>query len=389
MKQFFVNACKFVGRVIAVILAGVSFICLLALSPLVIILGLIFPGIFKFYVVDRHDDLACIASCLPIIGFVLELMTDLGFVPAYSIALYAKKHPYLPTAKAVKKGAKKFSSSTLSSIAQKKEAYFAVPEFTEEFLKRGDRAEEHKFSAQTIEYLASVAYQKRLHKELDEILRATRNVEKKVSELSEGTLLKLLFCSSSDDLCRAIIALYRHEILVEVRRAGKGHLLQELIAKSAPNKQQTIEMLKAYYQSSLYMESYLRLLIQQHGISPDIIAMNGSSYILTDNQMSFLTVYIREREDRMVISKGVEALKTLLKNRDLTRYGQTRLVKKELFETYLEYLESKNLQMGKEEISSLIANADMDVVLILEERFKEKISLSYELTAMLSARKGQ
>jgi hypothetical protein len=176
---------------------------------------------------------------------------------------------------------------------------------------------------------------------------------------------------------------------LKVYGAKKGNILKDMITKSAPSKQQTIELLRAFAEDPIRMEGFIRLAIQQHGISPDIIAMNRSSYILTDNQMSLLTVYIREREDRMVISKGVESLKTLLKNRDLTRYGQTRLVKKELFETYLEYLETKNLQMGKEEISSLIANADMDVVLILEERFKEKISLSYELTAMLSARKGQ
>ncbi len=342
-----------------------------------------------FYLLTQKEALVELALCKIMTEAILTGLLSMGLVKAEVIEAYAKRYPYCLTDKAVKRGAKKFYTSTLSNLAVKKERYFAVPEFTLEFIKRGERDVAYDFSSETIERLVSVAYEKRCMKELDEILQTTRTLEKSVNGLSEDTLINLLYNSSLININKSIIGLYRKSILLKVYGAKKGNILKDMITKSAPSKQQTIELLRAFAEEPIRMEGFIRLAIQQHGISPQIIAECGDSYVLTKFQMEYLSVYIREREDRMVISKGVEALKTLLKNRDLTHYGQTRLVKKELFETYLEYLESKNLQMGKEEISSLIANADMDVVLILEERYKEKISLSYELTAMLSARKGQ
>ena len=389
MNNFFWNACKFVGRVLLTILACLACVISFVLTPLSVLLSLISAEVAIFYLLTRKEDLVELALCKIMTEAILTGLLSMGLVKAEVIEAYAKRYPYCLTNKAVKRGAKKFSISTLSNLAVKKERYFAVPEFTLEFIKRGERDVAYDFSSETIERLVSVACEKRCMKELDEILQTTRTLEKSVNGLSEDTLIKLLYNSSLVNLNKSIIGLYRKNILLKVYGAKKGNILKDMITKSAPSKQQTIELLRAFAEEPIRMEGFIRLAIQQHGISPQIIAECGDSYTLSKFQMEYLSVYIREREDRITISKGVDALKNLLKNRDLTCYGQTRLVKKELFEAYIQYLDTNRKKIGKSELGSLIANADFEVVLLLEEHFKQTIDDCPTLSAMLSARKGQ
>ena len=215
MNNIFLNACKFVGRVLLTILACLACVISFVLTPLSVLLSLISAEVAIFYLLTKKEVLVELALCKTMTEAILTGLLSMGLVKAEVIEAYAKRYPYCLTNKAVKRGAKKFSISTLSNLAVKKEQYFAVPEFTLEFIKRGERDVAYDFSSETIERLVSVAYEKRCMKELDEILQTTRNLEKSVNGLSEDTLIKLLYNSSLVNLNKSIIGLYRKSILLK------------------------------------------------------------------------------------------------------------------------------------------------------------------------------
>ena len=356
------------------------------LTPVMIILGIISPKIFKKIMCGKNKNNRYIDLLLGnmFTYTVLSALADNGKLPIKSLIIWGETFPELITKKAIEKSVKGFSSVVINKLSQNNKVCFEIEDFRKAYLLCGERA---NLPTDIIKLLVKEAYIKNMPQELDKILEKQEELYKKVKSLSVNLRSKLLIMTGLSEVEWAILDMPEREILGSLLNTKKEYLLEEILSV-APGKKLVWNILSSY---NYYpeMEKYVRILIRQHGLSPNVV----SSYMVSccsGSRRETLLCCLKEREDRVVISQGAEALKKLLKERNLTIYGQSLLIKKDVFEVYYNYL----LTTGRLErininaIKEIICNGEKDLVSFIEKNLDDLIKKFKELEAVLIARKS-
>ncbi len=353
------------------------------LTPVMIILGIISPKIFKKIMCDKNNKYIDLLLGNMFTYTVLSALADKGKLPIKSLIIWGETFPDIITKKAIEKSVKGFSSVVINRLSQNNKVCFEIEAFRKAYLLYGERA---NLPTDIIKLLVKEAYIKNMPQELDKILEKQVELYKKVKSLSVDLRSKLLIMTGLRKVEEAILDLPEREILDSLLNTKKEYLLEEILS-GAPGKKLVWNILSSYnYHPD--MEKYVRMLIRQHGLSPKVVSAYMEIYC-SGNKRETLLSYIKEREDRVVISQGAEALKKLLKERNLTIYGQSLLIKKDVFEVYYDYLfTTGGLGLNINAIKEIICNGDKDLVIFIERNLNDLIKKHKEVEAVLIARKS-
>lgn len=354
------------------------------LTPVMIILGIISPKIFKKIMCDKNNKYIDLLLGNMFTYTVLSALADKGKLPIKSLIIWGETFPDIITKKAIEKSVKGFSSVVINRLSQNNKVCFEIEDFRKAYLLYGERV---NLPTDIIKLLVKEAYIKNMPQELDKILEKQEELYKKVKSLSIDLRSKLLIMTGLSEVEWAILDMPEREILDSLLNTKKEYLLEEILS-GAPGKKLVWNILSSY---NYYpeMEKYVRMLIQQHGLSPKVV----STYMVSccsESKRETLLGCLKEREDRVVISQGAEALKKLLKERNLTIYGQSLLIKKDVFEVYYNYLLTTgglgliNINAMKE----IICNGEKDLVIFIERNLNDRIKKFKEIEAVLIARKS-
>lgn len=354
------------------------------LTPVMIILGIISPKIFKKIMCDKNNKYIDLLLGNMFTYTVLSALADKGKLPIKSLIIWGETFPDIITKKAIEKSVKGFSSVVINRLSQNNKVCFEIEDFRKAYLLYGERV---NLPTDIIKLLVKEAYIKNMPQELDKILEKQVELYKKVKSLSVDLRSKLLIMTGLKNVEEAILDMPEREILDSLLNTKKEYLLKEILSE-APGKTLVWNILSSYnYHPD--MEKYVRMLIRQHGLSPKVVSAYMAIYCSGSKKETLLDS-LMEREDRVVISQGAEALKKLLKERNLTIYGQSLLIKKDVFEVYYNYL----LTTGRLErininaIKEIICNGDKDLVSFIEKNFDDLIKKYKEVEAVLIARKS-
>ena len=356
------------------------------LTPVMIILGIISPKIFKKIMCGKNKNNRYIDLLLGnmFTYTVLSALADNGKLPIKSLIIWGETFPELLTKKAIEKSVKGFSSVVINKLSQNNKVCFEIEDFRKAYLLYGERA---NLPTDIIKLLVKEAYIKNMPQELDKILEKQEELYKKVKSLSVDLRSKLLITTGLSEVEWAILDMPEREILGSLLNTKKEYLLEEILSV-APGKKLVWNILSSY---NYYpeMEKYVRILIRQHGLFPNVV----SAYMVScgsENRIEILLGCLKEREDRVVISQGAEALKKLLKERNLTIYGQSLLIKKDVFEVYYNYLLTTG-GLGLISINAMkeiICKGEKDLVIFIERNLNDLIKKFKEIEAVLIARKS-
>ncbi|MBR2921841.1 MAG: hypothetical protein IKC10_00820 [Alphaproteobacteria bacterium] len=356
------------------------------LTPVMIILGIISPKIFKKIMCGKNKNNRYIDLLLGnmFTYTVLSALADNGKLPIKSLIIWGETFPELLTKKAIEKSVKGFSSVVINKLSQNNKVCFEIEDFRKAYLLYGERV---NLPTDIIKLLVKEAYIKNMPQELDKILEKQEELYKKVKSLSVDLRSKLLIMTGLSEVEWAILDMPEREILGSLLNTKKEYLLEEILSV-APGKKLVWNILSSY---NYYpeMEKYVRILIRQHGLSPNVV----SSYMVScgsENRRETLLDSLKEREDRVVISQGAEALKKLLKERNLTIYGQSLLIKKDVFEVYYNYLLNTGdlVRININAMKEIICNGEKDLVIFIERNLNDRIKKFKEIEAVLIARKS-
>ena len=356
------------------------------LTPVMIILGIISPKIFKKIMCGKNKNNRYIDLLLGnmFTYTVLSALADNGKLPIKSLIIWGETFPELLTKKAIEKSVKGFSSVVINKLSQNNKVCFEIEDFRKAYLLYGERV---NLPTDIIKLLVKEAYIKNMPQELDKILEKQEELYKKVKSLSVDLRSKLLIMTGLSEVEWAILDMPEREILGSLLNTKKEYLLEEILSV-APGKKLVWNILSSY---NYYpeMEKYVRILIRQHGLSPNVV----SSYMVScgsENRRETLLDSLKEREDRVVISQGAEALKKLLKERNLTIYGQSLLIKKDVFEVYYNYLLTTGdlVRININAMKEIICNGEKDLVIFIERNLNDRIKKFKEIEAVLIARKS-
>ena len=377
MNNFFKNLCQFSGKVVEGVALSVTAFVALVLTPVIIIGCLISPAIFKYCCVDRHNKYLEILLNNLITDSIMMTLLERGLLSAKSIAFFAEDNPRCLSAKAVKKSIKIISYEAIIRMASKEE-YFKIDAFAEEILIRGINIE---LTPKILQQLINVAKNRKLYENLERLLEA-QDYQSIIEKISKGDKKILLYMIKSKKMALAIVKTIPQKEIPSLLDGAKDDILDELLTSSTPSDELVLGLLTEF---SRYKRNPARIqrLIRQHGVKPAIL---DKIYFLED-QLQEISLYLKEREDRLSIQRGPESLRGLLEKRDLTDYGRGLLTEMANLSVYQEYLISLSKCLNKNDLAELLINGDDDVIKFLEQKYKIVISSTPKLTALLIARK--